>query len=200
VSERDGFTVLIVSGDPGRSRRAAAALSSAGNLVQAAGMSAALEEVSLRRPDVTVLDGELPGDAVARLLGAVGDAERVVLWIREPWPELAEQGVLVQIPYAASDRVLLEAVRRAVDLQRLRLEAARGSAQAEQFRRVVEVVRRVRHDINSPLTAIMAETELLLMDADRLTSEQLRGLDTIEAMARRIRDLVADLRDLQAED
>ncbi len=67
----------------------------------------------------------------------------------------------------------------------------RGSAQLE---RISEAVSDVRHAINSPLTAILAEVELMLMDADDLNDEQVRGLKAIEEMAGRIRDLVAQLK------
>jgi signal transduction histidine kinase len=75
-------------------------------------------------------------------------------------------------------------------------EAAEDRDLALQLSRVLEVVRDVRHEINSPLTAIMAEAELLLMDAEQLNQEQVQSLTTIVAMARRIRDLNAQLGDL----
>ena len=66
----------------------------------------------------------------------------------------------------------------------------RGESRLE---RVDRFVRDFRHEIGTPLTAIMAETELLLMDADQLSAEQARSVEAIGAMARRIRDLVAQL-------
>ncbi len=40
----------------------------------------------------------------------------------------------------------------------------------------------------------MAEVELMLMEAEDLNEEQVSGLKTINEMARRIRDLVAELK------
>ncbi len=50
------------------------------------------------------------------------------------------------------------------------------------------------HAISSPLTAILAEVELMLMDADDLNAEQVGGLRTIEEMALRIRHLSSQLK------
>lgn len=66
--------------------------------------------------------------------------------------------------------------------------------------RVKRVVRNVRHEVGTPLTAIMAEAELLLMDADQLSAEQTRSVEAIGAMARRIRDLVAQLEAISFDD
>lgn len=64
----------------------------------------------------------------------------------------------------------------------------------DHLERISEAVNDVRHAINSPLTAILAEVELMLMDADALNEEQVGGLRTIEEMAHRIRDLTARLK------
>jgi len=77
------------------------------------------------------------------------------------------------------------------------ISEGRGEAQLERVKRVV---RNVRHEVGTPLTAIMAEAELLLMDADQLSAEQTRSVEAIGAMARRIRDLVAQLEAISFED
>lgn len=56
---------------------------------------------------------------------------------------------------------------------------------------VLHHVARARHDINNPLTTILAETQLLLLDAEDAALRE--SLETIERQARRIRDLVARL-------
>jgi len=56
---------------------------------------------------------------------------------------------------------------------------------------VLQYVARARHDINNPLTTILAETQLLLMDTEE--GELRESLEAIERQARRIRDLVASL-------
>ncbi len=53
-----------------------------------------------------------------------------------------------------------------------------------------ERVRTLRHDLSNPLSAILAETQLLLMRADQLDDETVTSLREIEAMARRMRELL----------
>ena len=52
-------------------------------------------------------------------------------------------------------------------------------------------VRKLRHDIASPLAAILAETQLLLLDTARFDEETVSSLKTIETAVRRIKDLLA---------
>ncbi len=72
-------------------------------------------------------------------------------------------------------------------------DVGREGREEARFEKVNRIVRDIRHEIGTPLTAIMAETELLLMDADQLSAEQTRSVEAIGAMARRIRDLMAQL-------
>ena len=53
-----------------------------------------------------------------------------------------------------------------------------------------ERFRKLRHDIANPLSAILAETQLLLMDEGARDEETVRGLREIEQLSRRIRDLL----------
>jgi len=59
------------------------------------------------------------------------------------------------------------------------------------FRLGVRELARIRHDINNPLTAALAETQLLLMDVTG--EEEVEALRVIEHQLRRIRDLTAEL-------
>ena len=52
-------------------------------------------------------------------------------------------------------------------------------------------VRALRHDLANPLAALLAETQLLLLNANRLDPETLDSLREIEALARRMRDILA---------
>lgn len=54
-----------------------------------------------------------------------------------------------------------------------------------------ERFRRFRHDLANPLSAILAETQLLLLRADTLDSETVTSLKEIEALARRMRDIMS---------
>ena len=51
-------------------------------------------------------------------------------------------------------------------------------------------VRRLRHDLSNPLSALLAETQLLLLNADQLDAETVNSLKEIERLARRMRDML----------
>lgn len=53
-----------------------------------------------------------------------------------------------------------------------------------------EPIRRLRHDLSNPLSAILAETQLLLLNADQLDPETVNSLREIERLARRMRDML----------
>ena len=53
-----------------------------------------------------------------------------------------------------------------------------------------EAVRRLRHDLSNPLSAILAEAQLLLLNADQLDPETVNSLKEIERLARRMRDML----------
>lgn len=57
-----------------------------------------------------------------------------------------------------------------------------------------EVVRKLRHDLSNPLAAILAETQLLLLNETMLDAETVQGLREIEALARRMREMLAATR------
>jgi signal transduction histidine kinase len=50
-----------------------------------------------------------------------------------------------------------------------------------------------RHDLSNPLSAILAETQLLLLSQDKYDEETLTSLKQIEAMARRMRQMLQTL-------
>jgi signal transduction histidine kinase len=51
-------------------------------------------------------------------------------------------------------------------------------------------ISRLRHDLANPLSAILAETQLLLLNADQLDPETVNSLKEIERLARRMRDIL----------
>lgn len=55
----------------------------------------------------------------------------------------------------------------------------------------VDPLRRLRHDLANPLAALLAETQLLLLNANRLDAETVESLREIEALSRRMRDILA---------
>jgi signal transduction histidine kinase len=57
-----------------------------------------------------------------------------------------------------------------------------------------DVIRKLRHDLSNPLAAILAETQLLLLNEATLDAETVEGLREIEALARRMREMLAATR------
>ena len=51
-------------------------------------------------------------------------------------------------------------------------------------------MRKLRHDLSNPLAAILAETQLLLLGEDTLDKETAATLREIEALARRMREML----------
>lgn len=48
----------------------------------------------------------------------------------------------------------------------------------------------LRHDLSSPLAAILAEAQLLLLGAESYDAETVASLKQIESLARRMRDML----------
>ena len=69
---------------------------------------------------------------------------------------------------------------------------------AEQESKLLEIadlVAHVRHEINNPLTGVIGQAQLLLRE--ELSPTARRRVETIEQLAGRIRDTVAELRAVQ---
>lgn len=60
---------------------------------------------------------------------------------------------------------------------------------------VADLITRVRHEINNPLTGVLGQAQLLLRED--LSERARKRAETIEELAIRIRDIVAQLRDVQ---
>jgi signal transduction histidine kinase len=60
---------------------------------------------------------------------------------------------------------------------------------------VADLVARVRHEINNPLTGVLGQAQLLLRE--ELSEKARQRAETIENLAIRIRDVVAQLRAVQ---
>ena len=54
-------------------------------------------------------------------------------------------------------------------------------------------LRKLRHDLSNPLAAILAETQLLLLNAGQLDGETVGSLRQIETLARKMRQILQDL-------
>jgi signal transduction histidine kinase len=60
---------------------------------------------------------------------------------------------------------------------------------------ITEMVAKIRHDINNPLTGVIGQAQLLLRED--LSDKARQRVQTIEQLATRIRDTVAQLREVQ---
>ena len=56
-----------------------------------------------------------------------------------------------------------------------------------------ERLSKLRHDLSNPLSALLAETQLLLLNESQLDPETLASLKEIEAMAIRMRGMLRDI-------
>ena len=74
----------------------------------------------------------------------------------------------------------------------MRHDPADCEARMEAF---ADLAARVRHEINNPLTGLIGQAQLLLRE--ELSETARRRVLTIEQLAQRIRDTVAELRSVQ---
>lgn len=106
---------------------------------------------------------------------------------------LARQGsgwTVLRAEAGEGDRVRAVGPPCSLDLQHV-LERLGAGGPALSLSEVLRFIAVKRHDINNPLTSVMAETQLLLMDVE--DPDVREALETIQEQVRRIRDLVADL-------
>ena len=76
-----------------------------------------------------------------------------------------------------------------------RLQAAIAE-QEKKLAEAAELVAHVRHEINNPLAALLGQAQLLLRED--LSEKARRRAETIEAQAKRIQEIVAELRVIQS--
>ncbi len=65
----------------------------------------------------------------------------------------------------------------------------------ERLNEVADLVARVRHEINNPLAGVLGQAQLLLRE--ELSERARKRAQTIEELAIRLRDVVAQLRQIQ---
>ena len=65
----------------------------------------------------------------------------------------------------------------------------------DRLEEIAELVARIRHEINNPFTGVLGQAQLLLRED--LNDRARKRAQTIEELAIRIRDIVAQLRDVQ---
>ncbi len=57
---------------------------------------------------------------------------------------------------------------------------------------VEQRIGKLRHDLANPLAAVLAETQLLLLETESYDEETVTSLKEIEGLARRMRDMIQD--------
>jgi signal transduction histidine kinase len=57
----------------------------------------------------------------------------------------------------------------------------------------LDLIRKLRHDLSNPLAAILAETQLLLLSAEKYDAETVTSLKQIEALSRKMRGILEAL-------
>ncbi len=70
---------------------------------------------------------------------------------------------------------------------------------AEQWREMVELVRRVRHDASNPLTAALGNVQLLLEDPAVTDAGVREGLTVVESELRRLVQILKRLNEVRAD-
>ena len=65
----------------------------------------------------------------------------------------------------------------------------------QRLEQVAELVARVRHEINNPLTGVLGQAQLLLRED--LSDRARKRAQTIEDLAIRLKDIVGQLREVQ---
>ncbi len=55
---------------------------------------------------------------------------------------------------------------------------------------VEQRISELRHDLSNPLAAVLAETQLLLLQPESYEEDTVASLKQIEALARRMRDII----------
>jgi signal transduction histidine kinase len=69
----------------------------------------------------------------------------------------------------------------------------------DRIQEFVDIVRRVRHDANNPITAALGHVQLLLEDPNVRDAEVRESLTIIEGELRRLIDILRKLGDIKVE-
>jgi signal transduction histidine kinase len=71
---------------------------------------------------------------------------------------------------------------------------------ADRLKSIVELVRRVRHDANNPITAALGHVQLLLDDPAVRDEEVRDSLRVVESELRRLTEILRRLNEVRVED
>jgi signal transduction histidine kinase len=142
-----------------------------------------------RAPGVLLLGPSLPPEETMRLLAWVAEAAADWVPLHVEASSSENTGSLLRPLSLGYPVDLGEVVDAASDPE--------GAGPLLELRWILRLVAKARHDINNPLTAGLAETQLILMDEPE--GEILESLEVIENQFRRIKDLVAGLARLRVK-
>lgn len=78
------------------------------------------------------------------------------------------------------------------ELARMRALAAEYEAKVNE---AAALIMRVRHEINNPLAALLGQAQLLLRE--ELSASARKRVETVESLAFRLKEIVAELRTVQ---
>jgi signal transduction histidine kinase len=179
MAMNDAVPVYLVGSPDGALSPVVTALGEAAAVVAPGGAGQGLAE---RAPGVVILDADgMRGRDLVELLSTLGAPWTIAVLDSGDPPSL---------------RTLSLGARNRVEDVRSHLEdPASKPAMLLDLDRALREMARLRHDLNNPLTAAMAEAQLLLMDAgDDDARESLEG---ILQQLRRIRDMLAASRHLR---
>lgn len=70
----------------------------------------------------------------------------------------------------------------------------------ERYRETIDLVRRIRHDANNPITAALGHVQLLLEDPSVPRGDVHDSLLIIESELKRLIDILRRLQDIRPED
>jgi signal transduction histidine kinase len=178
----DSVPVYLVGPPGGRLATVAATLAGSGEPIATEGGAAAL--VAERRPGIVVLEADTM--RVGELVGILS-----ALPEEQPW-----RVALVTDDDPPCLRTISLGARDTLgDVHRHASNPASTPGCLLDLDRALAEMSRLRHDLNNPLTAAMAETQLLLLDVSG--DEQRESLESILQQLRRIRDMLASSRHLR---
>ena len=69
----------------------------------------------------------------------------------------------------------------------------------DDYRRLAEFVRKIRHDANNPLTAAFGNVQLLIEDASVLDAETVETLRVVESELRRLMEILRRLNEVRPD-
>ncbi len=172
-----GIVAVVASGPDGEGIRARLGLSGPARFESVETLLAATE----LPPGIVLVGPGVPLAEAAQLSNALG--ERAGDWaVVRLHVDDADGGIVGQ-PVTVGYRQPLDELLVAMDPE--------APGPLLELGIVLRYLAKARHDINNPLTSVMAETQLLLMDVE--DGEVRESLETVQRQIRRIRDLVAEL-------